>query len=96
VTYELCLSAGRVPMMLLVTMLQTGDFAQGYENAVELVITVFLAIAFFALISWLTKRRSGGGYHRYPQPAGHHDGLAGPPSAPLDQRPDATHERQDE
>jgi hypothetical protein len=39
-------------------MMQTGEFAQGYgDNATELVFTVFVAISFFALISWLTKRR---------------------------------------
>jgi hypothetical protein len=44
-------------MMLSLIVQQTGDFAQGYENAADLVLTVFLALSFFALISWLTKRR---------------------------------------
>jgi hypothetical protein len=42
-------------MLLLV---QVGEFAQGYgDNSTELVVTVFAAVTFFSLISWLTKRR---------------------------------------
>jgi hypothetical protein len=46
-------------MMLLVihVVVQTGEFAQGYSNAIGLVVAVFLAVSFFMLISWLTRRR---------------------------------------
>jgi hypothetical protein len=49
-----------MPMLyatLFDTVLQSTDFAQGYDNGAELVLTVFVAVSFFALISWLTKRR---------------------------------------
>jgi hypothetical protein len=39
------------------TLIQSTDFAQGYDNGAELVLAVFVAVSFFALISWLTKRR---------------------------------------
>ena len=38
-------------------LLQAGEFAQGYDNATELVLTVFVAVSCISLISWLTKRR---------------------------------------
>lgn len=42
---------------MLQLVAQTGEFDQGYGNAGELVASVFLAVSFFMLISWLTKRR---------------------------------------
>jgi hypothetical protein len=43
--------------LVLHVVAQTGEFAQGYDNAMGLVVAVFLAVSFFMLIGWLTKRR---------------------------------------
>jgi hypothetical protein len=41
----------------MLLLIQAGEFAQGYDNAAELVLSVFVAVSFFTLISWLTRRR---------------------------------------
>jgi hypothetical protein len=56
-TTTLAMTMFAVVLPVIHVVVQTGEFAQGYSNAMGLVVAVFLAVSFFMLISWLTRRR---------------------------------------
>ena len=55
--YAMIHLVAQLQTQLVLHVVQTGEFAQGYDNATGLVVAVFLAVSFFMLIGWLTKRR---------------------------------------